>query len=235
MKIIVIHGQGHKGVTYGITSEVLKNLCREEDTVTEFFLPKDGPDFCYGCFTCFMKGEENCPSADKVQPIAKAMEESDIIILDSPNYVMEMSGSMKNLMDHLAYRWITHRPHASMFKKTGIVICSSAGAPPITPVKSMAKQLRWMGVPKVYKLGMICMAAPGEDLKPKIKVNMQKKAGKIAAKARKTAMHAHPGIREKMEFKIFRNMQSSPDAAWNPMDRDWWVNQGWTKDVKPWK
>ena len=94
----------------------------------------------------------------KVQPIIKSMEESEIIILDSPNYVMEMSGNMKNLMDHFAYRWITHRPHANMFKKVGLTISSSAGAPPSNTVKSMAKQLKWMGVPKVYKFPLISNA-----------------------------------------------------------------------------
>ena len=151
MKITVIHGQGHKGITYKMTKTVLDFLAEDDDEINEFFLPKDGPGFCVGCNTCFMKGEEFCPGADKVQPIIKSMEESEIIILDSPNYVMEMSGNMKNLMDHFAYRWITHRPHANMFKKVGLTISSSAGAPPSNTVKSMAKQLKWMGVPKVYK------------------------------------------------------------------------------------
>ena len=44
---------------------------------------------------CFLKWEEFCPGAEKVQPIIKSVEESDIIILDSPNYVMEMSGNLK--------------------------------------------------------------------------------------------------------------------------------------------
>ena len=91
MKITVIHGQGHKGITYKITKTVLEFLAEDDDEINEFFLPKDGPSFCVGCNTCFMKGEEFCPGADKVQPIMKSMEESEIIILDSPNYVMEMS------------------------------------------------------------------------------------------------------------------------------------------------
>ena len=158
MKITVIHGQGHKGITYKMTKTVLDFLAEDDDEINEFFLPKDGPGFCVGCNTCFMKGEEFCPGADKVQPIIKSMEESEIIILDSPNYVMEMSGNMKNLMDHFAYRWITHRPHANMFKKVGLTISSSAGAPPSNTVKSMAKQLKWMGVPKVYKFPLISNA-----------------------------------------------------------------------------
>lgn len=52
---------------------------------------------------------------------------------------MEMSGAMKNLMDHLAYRWVTHRPHGSMFRKVGVVVCSSAGAPTTCVLKSMEK------------------------------------------------------------------------------------------------
>ena len=58
MKITVIHGQGHKGITYKMTSTVLEFLAEDNDEINEFFLPKDGPGFCVGCNTCFMKGEE---------------------------------------------------------------------------------------------------------------------------------------------------------------------------------
>ena len=30
-------------------------------------------------------------------------------------------------------------------------------------------------------------------------------------------------------------MQASPSASWNPKDRDWWIEQGWIKNVRPWK
>ena len=36
-------------------------------------------------------------------------------------------------------------------------------------------------------------------------------------------------------FYMFRKMQSSPDADWNPKDRDWWIEQGWIENVRPWK
>ena len=42
MKITVIHGQSHKGVTYTMTKNVLDFLVGKEDEVYEFFLPKDG-------------------------------------------------------------------------------------------------------------------------------------------------------------------------------------------------
>ncbi len=235
MKITVIHGQGHKGVTYTMTQTVLNFLITDKDEIREFFLPKDGPDFCCGCFNCFLKGESFCPSADKVQPIALAVEWADIILLDSPNYVMEMSGSMKNLMDHLAYRWASHRPHGSMFTKVGIVVSSSAGAPPRGTVRSMARQLKWMCVPKVYTLGLACNTAPGEAIKPKRMKLITKKAEKIAKAVRRRAERPRPSLRGRIMFGIFRKMQSSPDSAWNPTDRDFWVNQGWTQKCRPWR
>ena len=56
MKITVIHGQSHKGVTYKMTHTVLEFLMSSEDELKEFFLPKDGPGFCVGCNNCFLKG-----------------------------------------------------------------------------------------------------------------------------------------------------------------------------------
>ena len=235
MKITVIHGQNHKGMTYTMTKEVLKNLITETDEVIEFFLPKDGPDFCVGCNSCFLKGEEYCPGAEKVQPIIKSMEASDIIILDTPNYVMEMSGGMKSLMDHLAYRWVTHRPSGEMFTKVSVTICSSAGAPCGHTTRSMAKQLKWMGMPKVYQFPFICNALTVNDLSQKKREEMERQAKKIAEKTKKRAAHPRASLRGKLFFNIFRKMQMAPDASWNPKDRDWWVNQGWTKDVRPWK
>lgn len=232
MKVTIIHGQSHKGITYTMTNTLLKYLASEE--VKEFFLPKDGPDFCYGCNKCFLKGEDICPSADKVQPIAKAMEWADVIILDSPCYVMEMSGALKNLMDHLAYRWITHRPHGAMFKKVGITVCSSAGVPTRGVLKSMGRQLKWMGVPKVYQFGLMSNAMGVTDLKYEKLKEIDKKAKKIAKRVKTRAAHPRVGIRGVVMFNIFKGMQSSEKSAWNPKDREWWVNQGWTKKVRPW-
>lgn len=216
-----------------MTSTLVKEL--QCDEVREFFLPKDGPDFCYGCNSCFIKGEEKCPSAEKVQPIAVAMEWADVIILDSPCYVLEMSGALKNLMDHLAYRWITHRPHGSMFNKVGITVCSSAGAPTKGVLKSMGKQLKWMGVPKVYYCGLMSNAMGVSDLKAEKVKEIEKKAKRISKKVKSRVAHPQIGIKGIVMFNIFRGMQSSEKSAWNPKDREWWVNQGWTQKVRPWK
>ena len=213
MKITVIHGQLHKGVTYHLTWAVLEKMMDQGDEVKEFFLPKDGPGFCVGCNNCFLKGESHCPGADKVQPIATAMDWADVIILDSPNYVLEMSGGLKNLMDHLAYRWVTHRPSDSMFRKIGITVCSSAGAPAGHTVRSMAKQLKWMGITKVYHFPFISNALGISDLKLEKQVELRKRAEKLANKVKRRGDRSKVGLRVKLCFYIFRKMQSSPGGS----------------------
>lgn len=235
MNIAVIHGQDHRGVTYTMTRAVLDRLADGQEEIREFFLPKDGPDFCHGCYACFYKGEAACPSADKVQPIAQAMAWADVILLDSPNYVLEMSGPLKNLMDHLAYRWVAHRPDGTMFTKVGAVLCSSAGAPAGHITRSMAKQLRWLCVPKVYRFPFVCQAPNAAELSDKKRAELERGAARLAEKLRRRAAHPHAGVREKVFFSIFRKMQAAPGSAWNPTDRDWWVTQGWTEGVRPWK
>ena len=42
-----------------------------------------------------MKGEEKCPHFEKLDPITKAVDEADVLILTSPVYVYHCTGSMK--------------------------------------------------------------------------------------------------------------------------------------------
>ena len=51
MKIVMIHGQNHKGSTYNIGRKVAGKIGTEEEIV-EFFLPKDLNHFCVGCYAC---------------------------------------------------------------------------------------------------------------------------------------------------------------------------------------
>lgn len=57
MKILIIHGQSHKGSTYHIAHLLADKL---QGDVDEIFLPRDFSQFCVGCSRCFMEGEEKC-------------------------------------------------------------------------------------------------------------------------------------------------------------------------------
>ena len=55
MKITVVNGTSLRGITYKL-KEIFLDDFRENDEITEFFLPRDCPDFCAGC-TAFLSLE----------------------------------------------------------------------------------------------------------------------------------------------------------------------------------
>ena len=52
MKIVIIHGQSHKGSTYHIAHMLAEKLDGE---IKEFFLPRDFGEFCVGCTRCILE------------------------------------------------------------------------------------------------------------------------------------------------------------------------------------
>ena len=47
MRIVLIHGQNHKGSTYHISELLVEQF--ENSDIQEFFLPRDLEHFCLGC------------------------------------------------------------------------------------------------------------------------------------------------------------------------------------------
>lgn len=54
MKITVINGTEKHGVTYRLKEIFLSEFKGKAD-ITEYYLPKDCPDFCIGCTNCFLR------------------------------------------------------------------------------------------------------------------------------------------------------------------------------------
>ena len=239
MEITIVHGQAHKGSTYRITTMIKENLADSDVIVNEYFMPKDTPGYCAGCYQCIQKGEEYCPEAEKVQKIVASMLRSDIILFDSPNYCYEMTGQLKTLMDHLAFMWMPHRPQKEMFSKTGIVISTAAGGGAGKVTKSMARQLFWWGVPKIYRMKYSVNAAQWDEVPEKIKQKIIRETGIVSQKIRNRINRTRPGIRRRpgirtiLIFNIMRKMQGS--NTWNVTDKDYWQKNGWLAKARPWR
>lgn len=223
MKIAVLHGQKHHGSTWNTTRLLLDSLIAAEDECIEFFA-NDIPD-CVGCFTCIMNDEEKCPHRSVTKPVIQAIEQSDIIIIETPNYCMGMTGQLKTFFDHMAYRWMSHRPFGEMKNKLAIAVSTAAGVGAGTATKQIARQLFWWGIPKTYRLGMAVAASKWDDVKPETKLKIEQKARKIAKKAKKNYKKVHPGLRRYLLFKIMGRMQKSGFGI--PKDSAYWKEQGW--------
>lgn len=232
MEITIIHGQAHKGTNYHITDLIKQKLADNTTVINEYFLPKDGPNFCVGCFQCIMKGEDNCPQADKTQEILASILRSQVIIINSPAYCREMTGQLKTLFDHYAYMWMPHRPRKEMFSKIGIAISTAAGSGAGKVSKSIASQLFWWGVTKTYRVHFNVNAACWQDVSEKTKVKIVKKADKISEEIKNQIDKTKPNIKTKFMFNILRKMQMAND--WNKTDRDYWQNNNWLEKERPW-
>lgn len=231
MKIVLIHGQNHKGSTYTIGRQVADKLSKD---VTEYFLPRDFGAFCVGCTNCFMKDEALCPHFAQLEPITKAMDEADVLIFTSPVYVYHVSGPLKSFLDHYGYRWMVHRPDKRMFSKQAVCISTAAGAGMKSTIKDIADSLFFWGIPVVYKYGIAVRATSYEMIKPQLKKKINQKTTLLASKIKKKyeKKKFQPGVKTKALFYMMRMMQR---FGWNEADTSYWKKQGWTGKNRPWK
>lgn len=114
-KVTAIIGNQQKHATYKAVCEFEARLRTYGEIEFEYIFLKDYRlEFCRGCKVCFSKGEEFCPLKDDRDVLIGKMENSDGVIMATPNYAFHVSASMKNLLDRLAY--VFHRPQ--FFGKT---------------------------------------------------------------------------------------------------------------------
>jgi len=232
MEITIIHGQVHKGSTYHISDMLRQRLSDEDTVVHEFFLPKDSPGYCLGCFQCIFKGEEFCPEREKVKRISDALLKSEVIIVDSPTYCFEMTGQLKSLFDHFGYFWMSHRPQGEMFTKTGVVVTTAAGAGSKNVTKSIRRQLYWWGVPKIHSLQFNVNASSWNDISDKTMNKIIREVDDAAHKIRRQSEKTGLGVKTRVLFNIMRRMQGS--NTWNRIDREHWENNLWLGKERPW-
>lgn len=223
MKVAVVHGQAHKGSTYYLTQMLLDKLKSNSEDISEFYV--NGIEDCIGCFQCIMKDENICPHRSQIKEIIQGIEEADVIVIDSPTYVFSMSGQLKTFFDHMGYRWMSHRPHASMNKKIGIAISSAAGAGASKTTKQIASQLFWWGVGKTYKIPFTVSAMGWDEVNDKIKEKADKKMTKIADVILHQVDCVKPGLKSKLMFLIMKQMQKG--MGYNQVDVKHWKDNGW--------
>ena len=224
MEIVVLHGQSHKGSTWHVTKLLLDELNPKIDSIVEFQTNDIKP--CLGCFTCIIKDEALCPHRAVIGQIIEAIEQADIIIAESPNYCMGMSGQLKVLFDHMGYRWMSHRPHPAMKQKIGIAVSTTAGMGAGKVTKDIVRQMFWWGVAKTYHLPFTVAAMGWDDVKEDRKTKLRKKVKKLSQKIIKRLNKVKPGIRSRFIFNMMRTMQRGKNS-WNPVDRKHWEECGW--------
>ena len=229
MKVTVINGNARHGSTWNCTQTILKKLENYgELEVTEFFLPKDMPHFCCGCFSCFLNGEGTCPHAASVQPIADALLDADLIVLTSSVYALDVTGQMKALLDHLCYQWMSHRPNPLMFNKIALTVVTTAGAGLSHTTKTMRNSLQFWGVKRIHSYKNPVSAMKWSDVPEEKQAKIQKEAAALAHRIAKEVQNAKklpsPFLRSVI-MRAMAGMMRKND--WNLRDRQHWEDHKW--------
>lgn len=231
MKIILIHGQNHKGSSWNVADVLLKNInCDKE--VREFFLPKDLNHFCLGCYSC-LKSRDKCPFWEDKKIIDNAINEANLLVFTTPNYCMMPSAPMKSFLDLFFTNWLAHKPQESMFKKRAVVISTASGAGAKKAAKLVADNLVNWGIPKVFRYGISVNATNWNMVPDKKKIKIKKDMNRLASKLfRKTEVKV--GIKTRFLFWFYGGMQKANWSA-SPEEKEYWEKRGWLNGKKPWK
>ncbi len=238
MKITVINGCEKKGVTYRL-KEIFLDEFRSDAQITEFYLPKDCPEFCVGCMNCFFNGEQQCKDAGYVQAIEKAMFEADLLVFAYPVYVYHTTGAMKSMLDHFGYRWMPHRPAAEMFSKRAVIITQCLGGGAGSAAKDVKDSLSWWGISNIRVCAFkLLNDVIWDNIPAKKRAVFTKKLIVTAEKVRKVDLTkpAKTAISTKFKFYACRMVQKStgkkdPDST----DHNYWKEKGWLGSGRPWK
>ena len=238
MKITVINGTEKHGVTYRLKEMFLSEFQDKAD-ITEYYLPKDCPNFCMGCTSCMFKGENTCKDADKISVIEKSLLEADLLVMTSPAYVFHATGAMKAFLDHFAYRWMPHRPAPEMFTKRAVVLTQCLGAGAKSAAKDIKHSLSWWGIPKIGVFtGALMSDIVWDKLSKRKQAELTRKIEKLSRKFARMdyTKPARTKFIIKIKFSFCCFMQKSLHKA-DPkyLDGEYWAQQGWLDGVRPWK
>ena len=135
MKVLIINGSPHKqGSTYTALREV-ETILNEEGVETFYVnVPADCPS-CMACDYCH-RTHEGCIKKDIVNDTYGLLDECDGLLVGTPVYYAEPSGSLMSYLDRLFYSY----PHKkSLNLKAAACIANSRRAGNLTSNDSLSK------------------------------------------------------------------------------------------------
>lgn len=231
MKIVLVHGQNHKGSSYHI-GRMIADKIEIEKEITEFFLPKDLNHFCLGCYKC-IEGDEHCPFYDEKRNIMKSVESADLLIFTTPTYCLRASAPIKSFIDLTFTYWIAHRPRKCMYSKKAVVVSTAAGQGMKSAIKDVKTALFYWGVPYIKSYGLALQAMNWDMVSSKRKEKIEKDTTRIAKKV-SNGKKPFVGIKTRFMFKVMAGMQSAGMGS-SPIEKEYWEKNGWLGRKRPWK
>lgn len=228
MKILALVGSyrknGNTARIVGMIEEHLQEASARagEPLETEnLFLGHRDIGLCRGCRVCFDKGEEKCPLRDDLLDIKAKILAADGMIVASPVYVDDVSGTIKNWIDRLAH--VCHRPEFA--GKSVYLVATTGSSPTGHAIRTLRTALLTWGCYVVGEAGFKTGALmKDEELERRYRREAKAIGGKFF-RAIHERKFASPSFLSLMMFKIQQRAYQQVDR--DTIDFRYWQNQGW--------
>ncbi|MEN8075359.1 NAD(P)H-dependent oxidoreductase [Clostridioides difficile] len=222
MKCLIIHGSPRRGNTWDVLNIAKEEMQKNGDFEFEVIeLAKEKIPMCIGCFNCIAKGETKCPHNSYIDHIVKKMEEADAFIITSPVYSMQVSGTLKNFIDHMSYNF--HRP--KFYNKKVLIITTTAGAGHTNTANYIKEVMEYWGVNYVQT---IPIAYRSLELSEKNKNKILKGAKAFSKELNSHKIH-QPKLKSLMMFHLWKN--SSKEDGFSIADFKYWNDEHLKKSL----
>lgn len=215
MNILIIHGSPRRGNTWNIVNRVREKINEEIDVDYEIIeLSKMKIPMCTGCFNCILKTEEKCPHYESIKYINNKIDWCDAIIITSPVYSLQVSGQLKNFIDHMSYNF--HRP--KYFNKKALIITTTEGVNAKEISNYINEVLTFWGINTTYKLPIVYR----DNNLEKYDKQIDKVLRRFIDTLKNDKLKA-PTFKSVAIYNSFRSMSTNLYTKGNP-DYDYWKN-----------
>ncbi|WP_304427773.1 flavodoxin family protein [Romboutsia ilealis] len=215
MNILIIHGSPRRGNTWNIVNRVKEKINEKIDVDYEIIeLSKMKIPMCTGCFNCILKSEEKCPHYESIKYINNKIDWCDAMIITSPVYSLQVSGQLKNFIDHMSYNF--HRP--KYFNKKALIITTTAGVNAKEISNYIKEVLTFWGINTTYKLPIVYR----NDNLEKYDKQIDKVLSEFIDTLKNNTFKS-PNFKTIASYNVFRSMSINLYTKGNP-DYDYWKN-----------
>lgn len=233
-KIIVLSGSPRKKDGYRLIKSIEERLSDKDAIDLEYIRTSDIKIHdCVGCMRCFEKGEEYCPFKEETQELVDKLVTCDAIIFHSPVYALSITGSMKSLIDRMAY--LFHRPE--LIGKPAITLVTTGGGG-IKQTQDFLKMVaRGFGCNLVGELSIISPLYYEESnlYNEKYSYKLQQKLESVVENLHKSIHRVKPFQPSYKDLYMFHGLRSKTylsHADYKYWDKKGWLDSNYYYDVK---
>ena len=219
MKILAIIGSPRKQNTYSLVKIFEKRLKLINEIDFEYlFLKEYNIGICKGCLNCISYGKSSCPKSDIISSIVSKMDKMDGVIFASPVYIDNITGLMKNFIDHLVY--IIHRP--KFLDKYALILSTTKGSGLSQVLEYLKKTAIKLGFSVIGTFGARTPTFNEKESKKEINELCKDFLHSIQNKKR-----IKPSFWALLYFKIMRFLVKDLLKNDFELDYKYWKNKGW--------